>query len=751
MTVVAVASSRRTRWLETTATFNSLDYSDILKRTMKEATKTICFVVAASVMLTAAIASNIANRPRPVTDFETIGQPFYPEFVKTDVARSLVVNSLDELSVKRQKFEIKQEDGLWQIPSHEGYPAEAAKRLADTSASLMGITRDSLVGRSVADHVKFGVIDPRGEDITDVDAVGQSITLRDVNDDVLVDLIVGKEATDEGDRTSPGQMMRQDDQTYYYVRREDESNVYRIPLQIDVSTKFADWIEPDLLQIEADKVVAVKLNNYQVEQRGGGLFGGPPTLLKKPGDNIALTRESSTDDWMIEEIDDATETLKKDEVSSIVGVLDDMAIVDVKRKPTLDGQMLLDADLNYSLTPEQAKLMSVRTQQQMDQLTNEQQLEFQSLQIAISELQKDLQTRGFNFGSTGEELELVSAGGEVQAATSDGLLYTLHVGKANASNKKEIKVAGASDDTDEEKTEDDENAAGDDTEPRDPSSAEDKESDSKEESSDNRYVLIRVGFDESYIGAELTAPEEPVSPVKPEGYVPEPEKDESKDAADEESAEGDDDAAPKPKAAERDEKFAAYDVAMAAYEEEKIDFEVAMSEFKTEQEERASQIKLGKQKAKILNERFEDWYYVVSGENLATLQADRKALIEVKEPPKTPLDGLGKMPDTSFPNIDVGADATAATGDPEMKVEKPSTEKPPTEKPPTKKPDTKPPTEKPETPKTEEPKADKVEAETPETKVEPPADSEVEVKDLKTDSDAPAASEQADEPESSQP
>ena len=369
---------------------------------MKEATKTICFVVAAAGMLTAAVASNIANRPRPVTDFETIGQPFYPDFVKTDVARSLVVNSLDELAVKRQKFEIKQEDGLWQIPSHEGYPAEAAQRLAQTSASLMGITRDSLVGRSVADHVKFGVIDPRGEDIVDMDAVGQSITLRDANDDVLVDLIIGKEATDEGDRSSPGQLMQQDDETYYYVRRQDESNVYRIPLQIDVSTKFADWIEPDLLQIEADKVVAVKLNNYQIEQRGGGMFGGPPTLLKKPGDQIALARESSTDDWTIADLAEATETLKKDEVTSIVGVLDDMAIVDVKRKPTLHGQMLLDADLNYSLTPAQAKLMSIRTQQELDQLSNEQKLEFQSLQVAIAELQQDLQSRGFNFGSTGE-------------------------------------------------------------------------------------------------------------------------------------------------------------------------------------------------------------------------------------------------------------------------------------------------------------------------------------------------------------
>ncbi len=715
---------------------------------MKEATKTICFVVAAAVMLTAAIASNVANRPRPVTDFETIGQPFYPDFVKTDVARSLIVNSLDELAVKRQTFEIKQEDGLWQIPSHEGYPAEAAQRLAQTSASLMGITRDSLVGRSVADHVKFGVIDPRGEDIVNMDAVGQSITLRDANDDVLVDLIIGKEATSDGDRSSPGQLMQQDEGTYYYVRRQDESNVYRIPLQIDLSTKFADWIEPDLLQIEADKVVAVKLNNYQIEQRGGGMFGGAPTLLKKPGDQIALARESSTDDWTIEDIAEETETLKSDEVSSIVGVLDDMAIVDVKRKPTLDGQMLLDADLNYSLTPEQAKLMSVRTQQELDQLSNEQKLEFQSLQVAIAELQQDLQSRGFNFGSTGEKLELVSAGGEVQAATSDGLLYTLHVGKANASDKKEIKVAGASDEagdldeSNEEKPEGQDDANGDDAEPSTSDSEEDAETDSQAETSDNRYVLIRVGFDESYIGAELKAPKEPVAPIKPEGYTPEPEQEET-EGSDEESGDADDDAAPKPKAAERDEKFAAYDVAVAAYEEAKIDFEVATSEFKREQEERAAKIKEGKQKAKILNQRFEDWYYVVSGENLTTLQADRETLIEVKEPPKAPLDGLGTIPDTSFPNIDVGEDAATATADPEMKIEKPSTEKPPTEMP-----EAKPPTEEPAASKNEESKPDTTKAAAPETKAKPPADSEVEAKEVKPDSEAPAPTKEVKEQES---
>ena len=696
---------------------------------MKEATKTICFVVAAVAMLVAAIASSVANRPRPVTDFETIGQPFYPDFVKTDVARSLVVNSLDDVAVKRQKFEIKQEDGLWQIPSHEGYPAEAARRLAGTSASLMGITRDSLVGRSVADHAKFGVIDPRSKEIVDTEGVGQSITLKDANDDVLIDLIIGKKVTNEGDRQSPGQMRERNNQTYYYVRRQDESKVYRIPLQIALSTKFADWIEPDLLQIEPGTLLKIELNNYQIEQRGGGMFGGPPELLKKPGDQISLTRKEPAEDWTAEGLDEATEKLKVEAVDKIEDVLDDMAIVDVRRKPTLDGQVLLDANLNYCLTPDQAKLMSVRTQQDLDQLSNDEQLEFQSIQNGMAELQQDLQSRGFNFGSTGQKLELVSAGGEVQAATTAGLVYTLHVGKPNADQKKEIKVAGSSDESTSASD------TGDDSDQDDGGPSEENESGSEEKTSDNRYVLIRVEFDEAYlVGEGPVLPEKPVAPVKPEGYVPEGK----------EEPEGDDDAAPKPKAAERDEAFAAYDVALAEYEQRKVDYEVSLSEYETDKEERDKLVNEGKQKAKILNNRFEEWYYVVSGEKLDILQADRETLIEEKEAPAEPEGGLESIPDTSFPEIEVDA----AAGDADMSVEKPSMEKPPTQKPPTEEPPVEapeadsPPVETSEASPPEQPQADPVETEMPETKVEPAADSAVEVQDVMPDSEAPTAPEE---------
>ena len=697
---------------------------------MKEVTKTFCFVGTAAAMLVAAVVSNIANQPRVGSDFETVGRPFYEEFTDTTAARSLVVNAFDTSTVKRQKFEIKQIDGLWQIPSHEGYPAEAAQKLAKTSASLIGLTRDSLVGRRESDHEKFGVVDPRDPDIIDVGAVGQSITLRDANDDVLADLIIGKVADSASERTTPGRLLNQEEQTYYYVRRQDESNVYRIPLNIDLSTKFEDWIEPDLLQLSSSDVVSVKLNNYQIEERGGGLFSQSMTLVKKPGDQIDLSRKSSTDSWEMNGLDDAKETLLADEVSSIINVLDDMAIVDVAKKPTLDGRPLLDADLNYNLTPDQAKLMSIRTQADLDRLNPQEQMGFENLQIAIAELRQDLQVKGFNFGSTGEKLELVSAGGEVQFATSDGLLYTLHIGKANSSVKSAIKLGGAADGSDETshqesgtETEGGEEKNGDEapSEEQEPSTSEtdpDKPADDDESLSDeteNRYVLIRVSFDESFLGEPLVEPTAPAEPQKPEGYFP---AEEAKDDADEngkptgEQADSDEesDDAPKPEAVERDPSFVAYDDAVERYEEAKIDFEVETSEFKRLEEERASKIKEGKLRAKTLNGRFEHWYYVVGGENLNTLQAERKTLVEEKE---TPAEDVGAIPNTSFPQIDLPDQPTLENTEeaPKVDVAKPPTQQPETDQPVT------------ETPSSEQSDAEPTSEAEPSGKQSPPEES----------------------------
>ncbi len=649
---------------------------------MKESTKTAGFVVSAVAMLSAAIFTGYANQPRANDDYETVGQPFYENFKATNQAKSLVVTSIDPDAVVEQRFEIKQIDGLWQIPSHEGYPAEAAERLAKTAASLIGLTRDSLVGRRTSDYEKFGVVDPRNDDLVDIESVGQSITLHDANEDVLVDLIIGDRADEDPDN----QFSDQDDQrqSYYYVRRADETNVYRIPLKIELSTKFSDWIEPDLLQLDATDVSALDLNNYQIEERSSGMFGQVKELLKVQGDQIALTRSSSTEDWELQGLNAELESLRQSAVQDIVAVLDEMVIVDVKKKPTLNGKILLDADLNYSLTPSQAQLMSISSQAELDALSVDQQTEFQALQMGVMELQRDLEDKGFSFGSTGQALELVSAGGEMQAGTSEGLRYTLHIGKAPTDTNEEIKVAGASDedaapqapDSDHDKTDEDVDGSKD----GDAVDGDDGAKDEADAGPDEgkRYVLIRVSFDDSLLDDPGEEPTPPAAPVKPDGYT---EAVDAGGAGSEEPNEGESensDDAPKPKDMERNPDFVKYDQDLADYETAKVDHEVALSDYQTAVEEKNSLAQLGKQKAKLLNGRFEKWYYIVSSENLKTLRASRTDLIEPATPATTGQDegieALENRPDLSFPEIDPPSNRQNAESESsdDQQVEKPA-------------------------------------------------------------------------------
>ncbi len=740
---------------------------------MNETTKTAAFLGSAVAMLLAAVFTSYANQPKPSDDFETIGQPFYADFEGTNQAKSLVVTSIDPDAIKKQKFEIKQIDGLWQIPSHDGYPAEAAERLARTSASLVGLTRDSLVGRRTSDYEKFGVVDPRNDDIVDIESVGQSVTLRDANEDVLVDLIIGDQADEDQD-----EMMLEpsSDETFYYVRRADETNVYRIPLSIELSTKFSDWIEPDLLQMEATEVVQLEMNNYQIEERSSGVFGQVKQLMKVKGDEISLSRKSSTDDWELGKLKPESEKVKQAAVNAVVGVLDDMAIVDVEKKPTLDGRILLDADLNYSVTPAQAKLMSINSQRELDALSKDQKLEFQALQMGIMELQRDLESKGFSFGQTGRKLELVSAGGEMRAGTSTGLRYTLHVGKAPANTAAEIDVAGASDGKSEEDEKDgddeddateteveedgaDENADGDATKKP---NAEEGNSDDESADDSNRYVLIRVAFDDSLLSDPGEKPVAPKEPTKPEGYTEPGDDGESKDAdgdepeavedtaADEsDSKDGsEEDEAPKPSKVERNPAFVKYDEDLAAYEEAKVDYEVALSTYEAAVSERESQIEVGKKKAEILNGRFEKWYYIVSSENLKTLQSSRAELTEpvITTTPEdeAAVDAKANRPDVSFPVVDTEQEKEDSETEGDAAVEKPSVEKPEVDKPsedgPTEKGDgAKEEDSEPDTdegsvePKTEDPKPKESEAE------------DVKAEDVKADEVEPASPEAADE------
>ncbi len=320
---------------------------------MNESSKTIAFVSVAVLMVGLAVANHFLNRPKTQQDFELVGQPFYEEFTSSDQAKSLEVSAVDPESLSLQKFSVENNDGLWRIPSHHNYPAEAAVRLAETATSVMGIERETLAGRLASDHEKLGVVDPLSEEIEDPEAVGKRVTLKDGEGEVLVDYIIGKEA---GDVFVSDTQRRLNDggtpEKYFYVRRPDEQQTYKVKLDIDLSTRFSDWIVPDLLRLDRNKLRRILIDNYSLEEERNSPLGQVKSLFKSQGDRLELSRDSGTDPWKLVDLVEDSEELQVPRINDVINVLDEMRIAGVRPKFKYQNHLLLTADLKLNRKPE---------------------------------------------------------------------------------------------------------------------------------------------------------------------------------------------------------------------------------------------------------------------------------------------------------------------------------------------------------------------------------------------------------------
>ncbi|MEX2558831.1 MAG: hypothetical protein WD403_02900, partial [Pirellulales bacterium] len=110
---------------------------------MKENTKTLTYLGAALAVLLGAWMS------RPSTPVDALkgieGTALFPEFKDPTTARSMEILEYDEDTAEIRSFEVAQKKGLWTIPSHEDYPADASQQLAEAAGSLVDLKVVSVV------------------------------------------------------------------------------------------------------------------------------------------------------------------------------------------------------------------------------------------------------------------------------------------------------------------------------------------------------------------------------------------------------------------------------------------------------------------------------------------------------------------------------------------------------------------------------------------------------------------------------
>ena len=331
---------------------------------MNEKKKTYIFMGVAVVLLLIAFIS----QPGPVRPdaFLDQGEPFFPEFEDPNTAAVMEVVDFNEETGEAVPFKVEFKEGLWRIPSHYDYPADGKDHLAKTAAGVIGIKKDDFRSDNAADHEACGVIDPLDETATSMTGRGKRITLKAENDKVLADFIVGKKV--EGR------------EGFRFVRVPDQKRVYAVRMDINISTKFSDWIEKDLLLTDKDKIDNITIKDYSVNERTGSVNNRDVLVLSKKDEQWTANKMPSS-----KEVD----TKKMDE---LLKAIDELSIVDIRLKP--EG---ISASLSKSGNVE---------------LTQE---------TAIS-----LQNKGYYFTREGQ---LLSNEGEVEVATSEGVIYTLRFGE----------------------------------------------------------------------------------------------------------------------------------------------------------------------------------------------------------------------------------------------------------------------------------------------------------------------------------
>jgi len=545
----------------------------------------------------------------------------FPKLEDVAQAGSLEIVSYNEELAELSPFKVVKTGGVWVLPAHDNYPADAQEHLAAAATELIDMKPLDVMSESPADHETFGVIEPDPQKIeAGMTGVGKLLEIRDEAGAALARLVVGKEDRQPAGAAGGTRLLR-------FVRISGQDPVYRVEIDTSkLTTRFDDWIEKDLLKLSPWDVRNVTLDDYALAavQAEGRMM-----VEQQRQSRVQLAYNDQDAEWSLTSLEvfnpeDSTAepemvTLGDDQeldtakLNDLRNALGDLKIIDVARKPA--G---LTADL-----------------------------EAEASFLDDDEAVRSMQQRGFLPLSSGE---ILSTDGETVVGMKDGVEYVLRFGAGTS-------VVQTGEDAGEvgERSE-----------------------------VPGRYLLVMARFNESLLEKPVLEPvpgEEPAETTEPETTEPETTEPETTDGSSFSRsgpfrlvAQADDDAAVAGEAAEQgsaeepsggDESADAEDgppspapsaaEALQAADEAEAKAQAAREERRRverenrrRQEEYDEQVESGKKRVRELNGRFAAWYYIVSDEEYAKIhlsQADVVREAGAAETDPAAAGGLG-LPNT---------------------------------------------------------------------------------------------------------
>jgi hypothetical protein len=302
--------------------------------------------------------------------FEDRGNTFFPGFTDPTMAQSLEVVDFDEETATAHPFKVQVQNGLWSIPSHYNYPADAEEQLSQISAAIIALKKDVVAAENVSEQERTGTLDPLDETLPAVHGRGTRVIIKGDNDRLLADIIIGNPLEERP--------------AFRYVRLSDQRRIYVAEVgDLDISTNFGDWIDRDLLKIVWDDVDEVIIHDYSLNEAAQTINNRDTIIVRKIQDEPPL--------WTLRDIKPG-QKVNTFNMNLLVTTLDQLEIMGVRPKPPAIAASL-------------SKMTSTIT------------LSDDSL--------KELASKGFYLTPKGQ----YSNEGEVLVHTKSGLFYTLRFGE----------------------------------------------------------------------------------------------------------------------------------------------------------------------------------------------------------------------------------------------------------------------------------------------------------------------------------
>ncbi len=360
---------------------------------MTDSVKTMIY---AGVAVACAVLAFVVTRPPAGEgEGEWVNKPLFEDFTDSQEAASLEIVKVDEKLGKLQTFQVdRSKEGLWVIPSHGGYPADATDQMRDAATSLINLNVIAMVSDDPTQAETYGVVEPTAEKLeAGAKGFGLMVSFEDKSDKSLAKLIVGS-----ADQNQPN---------LRFVRKAGQDPIYVVELNVDkFSTKFEDWIEKDLLKISPWDIDRVTIKDYQFLPRPSA--DGRVRLEYDPRLDLTVGWDADANSWVLDKLTQyqqgksiATdlspeEELNKEKLDELKTTIDTLQIVDVRPKP---------AGLGGDLSVDDAAAKN-------------------------EELLESLQGMGYYLGQMGNKRQFLGTNGDLSVGLKDGVEYILRFGNS---------------------------------------------------------------------------------------------------------------------------------------------------------------------------------------------------------------------------------------------------------------------------------------------------------------------------------